>query len=413
MTGTHDGLEPLRQMCREGRLFDVQQWLRQGHPLALKVLPPRRNRRNGPLCIALDKGFHSLVQVLLEAGTSIEEGDYHALYHAVELRRRDLVELLIGHGAKVQDISMQTVVATWDRKLVDMFIANGANLIDDKPIAWGLVNKIRITLGVFKQYARQYPELKEQVDIALRHHAGEGNAKWVALCLWAGADPWSRGPDEAPDWDASVYDRHYDDEDEDYEPTYRTAVELAVMRGNREVLEQKKFLTAPDPKRPASMQVFDHIWWLRDSGAVKLLLEHGHNPSLYKDRCSNLITHLLCTLDRDIFESRDRQVRRDIDTYRAEQQLEMIQLLVAEGALWQPKDNDEIKLVRQTLIQMAPKYTYEFVQVVHDYQAARRRDLEELVRTQTMVQILKRRSRQIPALIAGLPEELGGNAPKD
>jgi hypothetical protein len=301
---------------------------------------------------------------------------------------------------------MQTVIDTWDRKMVDLFVANGANLIDDKPIAWGLVNKIRITLGVFKQYVGQYPELKEQIDIALRYHAENGNAKWVALCLWAGGDPWSRGPDEAPDWDAPVYEPYaYDDDDEDYEPTYRTAVELAVMRGHHEVLEQKKFLTAPDPKKPASMDVFEHIWWLRDSSVLKLLLERGHKPTLYKDRCSSLLTHLLCTLDKDVFDS-IRPGQRDIDTYRAERQLEMIQLLLAEGALWQPKDNNEIKRVRQTLIQMAPKYTYEFVQMVHVHRAARRRDLEELVRTQAMVQILKRRSRQIPALIAELPEEL-------
>ncbi|MCA8946830.1 MAG: ankyrin repeat domain-containing protein, partial [Planctomycetes bacterium] len=390
----------------------VQEWVRRGNPVALKLLPPRRNRRNGPLRIALDKGFHSLVQVLLEAGAPIEEGDYHALYHAVELSRQDLVELLIQHGASVQDVSMQTVIATWDRKLVDLFVANGANLIDDNPIAWGLVNDIRVALGVFKQYVGEYPELRKQIDIALRYHADQGNAKWVALCLWAGADPWSRGPDEAPDWDAPVYDLDNDeeDEDEDYLPTFRTAVELAVLGGHREVLEQKKFLTAPDPSRPASMEFIEYIWWLRDSGIVQLLLVRGHKPTLYKDRCSCLITRLLSTLDRDIFESDrsggGRRASRDVDSYRAQEQLKMIQLLISEGALWKPKDKDEIKRVRQTLIQMAPKYTYEFVQMVHDHQAASRRDLEELVRTPTMVQILKRRSRQIPALIAGLPEEL-------
>ena len=48
---TPDELESLRQMCREDHLFDVQEWVRQGNPVALKVLPPRRNRRNSPLCI--------------------------------------------------------------------------------------------------------------------------------------------------------------------------------------------------------------------------------------------------------------------------------------------------------------------------------------------------------------------------
>lgn len=181
-----DEFEPFRLMCQAGRLFDVQEWIRQGRPVALQVPPPPGKRKKNPLAIALDLEFHSLVQVLLEAGAPIKEGRYHALYHAVELRRRDLVELLIEHGANVKDISMQTVLATWDRKLVDMFMANGANLVDDKPIAWGLANRIRITLGVYKQYVRQYPELREQVDIALRYHAGEGHAKWVALCLVKG-----------------------------------------------------------------------------------------------------------------------------------------------------------------------------------------------------------------------------------
>jgi len=401
-----DELEPLRAMCREGRLFDVQQWVRQGNPVALKVLPPRGKRRHNPLRIALDRGFHSLVQVLLEAGAPIEEDNYHALHHAVELRRRDLVELLITKGARVEDISMQTVIATWDRAMVDLFMANGANLIDDNPIAWGLVNQIRTALGVFKQYAGQHPELKEQVNIALRHHADNGNAKWVALCLWAGGDPWSRGPDEAPDWDASACEPHGNDEDEEDAPTYQTAVERAVMGGHRNVLELKGFLTAPDPKRPASMNPLDHIYWVRDGWTVKLLLEKGHKPTLYNDRCHGLLRHLLFTLDLDIFESRRGKVSRDIDTARAQGYLEAIELLLANGALWQPKDKDEIRRVRQTLIQMAPKYTHEFVRMVHDHQAARRRDLEELVRTPTIAKVIQRQHRKISELIAGLPEEL-------
>lgn len=399
-----DELDPLRELCKQGHLFDVQSWIARGNPVRLKELPPKRYRRNSPLCIALEKGFHSLVQVLLEAGAPIAEGDYNALYHAVELKRMDLVELLIEYGANVHDVSMQTVIATWDRKLVDLFIANGANLIDDQPIAWALANKIRSALGVFKQYVGQYPELKEQVDVALRHHAGRGNAKWVALCLWAGGDPWSRGSDEAPDWDAPAYDR--DDDDEDYEPNHRTAVELAVMAGHREVLEQKKFLTAPDPRRPASLNMLENIWWLRDSRVLELLLERGHKPTLYKDRLSRLVTYLLRTLSSGVFESRGREVRRNVDTYRARGSMEMIGLLFAEGALWRPDDNEEIKRVRQSLIEMAPKYTYEFIQMVHDHQAARRRDVEELVRTQAMVRLLEKRKRKIPELIDKLPEEL-------
>ena len=32
------------------------------------------------------------------------------------------------------------------------------------------------------------------MDIALRYHCKDGNVKWVSLLLWAGADPFSKGP---------------------------------------------------------------------------------------------------------------------------------------------------------------------------------------------------------------------------
>ena len=66
-----------------------------------------------------------LVQVLLQAGAPIEEGNYHAPQHAVELRRTDLVSLLLEHGATVEDVSMQCVIGTWDREMVDLFAING------------------------------------------------------------------------------------------------------------------------------------------------------------------------------------------------------------------------------------------------------------------------------------------------
>lgn len=97
---------------------------------------------------------------------------------------------------------------------------------------------------------------------------------------------------------------------------------------------------------------------------------------------------------------------RDIDTYRASENLKMVGMLFAAGAHWTPNRIEEVTRVRQSLMKMAPKYTYDFIQMVHHHQAAGRRDLKELVRTQPMVQLLKKRSRKIPELIAGLPEDL-------
>ena len=36
------------------------------------------------------------------------------------------------------------------------------------------------------------PAVREQANIALRYHCKEGNVKWIALMLWAGADPYAK-----------------------------------------------------------------------------------------------------------------------------------------------------------------------------------------------------------------------------
>src|SRR5690606_4672554 len=117
----------------------------------------------------------------------------------VEMRRADLAALLFAHGADVNSVSMRFVVEMWQPEVVDLFLSNGASLVRESPIAWGLVHKIRPALGLLKRHVAEQPELMRQAELALRHHASEGNSQWVALTLWAGADPWARGPDRLED----------------------------------------------------------------------------------------------------------------------------------------------------------------------------------------------------------------------
>lgn len=186
---TVDDLEPLVALCRSGRLFEVQAWIDAGKPLALPKGSRSTSAKRNALRIAMDAGFHSLVQVLLEAGAPVREGGYDALDHAVEMRRADLAALLFAQGADVNSVSMRFVVEMRQPEMVDLFLANGASLVRDNPIAWGLIHKIRPALGLLKRHLPERPELMLQAELALRHHASQGNTKWVALTLWAGADP--------------------------------------------------------------------------------------------------------------------------------------------------------------------------------------------------------------------------------
>jgi len=102
--------------------------------------------------LAIELGFHSLVEVLLEGGAMVEDQRYSPLGHALEKRRLDLIMLLVKYGADPKSVSMDQVVATGDRKLIDYFIEQGGDMETGNPLALGLCGHIYPLLGVFKQF---------------------------------------------------------------------------------------------------------------------------------------------------------------------------------------------------------------------------------------------------------------------
>jgi hypothetical protein len=59
-----DDLKELCSLCRAGKLFAVQQWIREGRPYRM----PPGDFATSPICTAIESGFHSLVEVLLQEG---------------------------------------------------------------------------------------------------------------------------------------------------------------------------------------------------------------------------------------------------------------------------------------------------------------------------------------------------------
>ena len=117
---SYEEIQPLLSLCKAGRLFDVQKWIASGRP----IIPPLglKIRKKSPLELAIELGFHSLVEVLLEGGALVEDQRYSPLSHALEKRRLDLILLLVKYGADPKSVSMDQVVATGDRKLIDYFM---------------------------------------------------------------------------------------------------------------------------------------------------------------------------------------------------------------------------------------------------------------------------------------------------
>jgi hypothetical protein len=79
----------LLRLCKAGRLFDVQNWIASGKSLCV----PDESKTT-PLEVALNSGFHSLLELLLQNEEN-QQLKNRALQRALSQKRLDLIELLV------------------------------------------------------------------------------------------------------------------------------------------------------------------------------------------------------------------------------------------------------------------------------------------------------------------------------
>ena len=111
----------LGALCRAGKLFAVQDWFK---PHAYEE-PERVNSKQWPMGIVIEKGFHSLVEVLLQNGIP---PDGRVLSTAIGNRSEDIVRLLLAYGANFDSVPFSTVVHTGSPTLIRLFIEGGADV---------------------------------------------------------------------------------------------------------------------------------------------------------------------------------------------------------------------------------------------------------------------------------------------
>jgi len=392
-----DELRPLTELCRMGQLFEVQEWIRQGKPIALAEGVVSRSKHRHPLLVALSSGFHSMVELLLQAGSPTSHRGNSALAFAIEMGRPDLAKLLLKHGADASQVPMWSVIDRGCRlDVIDMLLAAGKNLVDDRPIAWGLIHCIRPTLGLLKRHVAEHPELMRQVDLALRYHAKQGNQKWVALTLWAGADPLARGPDDL-------------DREEDGDYPGKNAVELAAFYDQFEVLQQKPMLRAIEAC-VADTEVFLSVCSTGNSRVLDLFLKRGHSPARLPDRGTQAIENVVSAMAMQPLFDRIRYGGYDnkepADTSGARDRMALLHMLVANGARWMPEDKQAIGHIRRSLLKLVPAFAMEFAWLMKQYGAARQADVRDLLGAPSMRRHLAGERTSLDRILAGIPEEV-------
>jgi hypothetical protein len=172
-------------LCRAGRLYQIEKWIADGRPLDISRAI-KRGRQRSLLEIAVEIGFHSLVELIAKHETSQSAKDA-ALGDAVSSRRLDIVELLLAKGANIKAVSLADVLLTWEPRMIHFFLDHGADPLEGRPFAVAFGAKVRTALRPLVDYKRAHPELagqlQEQLDYALRHFCGKGDLKWVSLLM--------------------------------------------------------------------------------------------------------------------------------------------------------------------------------------------------------------------------------------
>ena len=78
----------LHELCRQGRLYDVERWIVEGKPLQLTPEAIAKGTRpKTALQIALETGQHSLALLLLKSGYRLDLERYSPLDLALRSRR--------------------------------------------------------------------------------------------------------------------------------------------------------------------------------------------------------------------------------------------------------------------------------------------------------------------------------------
>lgn len=119
-TADPDELKELHELCREGRLYRVEKWIKDGRPLQLaEGTDTGRRRWSSALEIALEDGKHALLLLLLCNGYAPNLERRSPLNRALTSRRADLLDLLLEWGADPHEVDLDDLFGTYTAELFE------------------------------------------------------------------------------------------------------------------------------------------------------------------------------------------------------------------------------------------------------------------------------------------------------
>lgn len=240
---TPEDLAGLLAACRDGRIYAVETWIREGKSIWIETSARKPGRPpQNPLAVAVETGQYDLAVLLLANGYPISSVEDAFLERLLDDRHFAFFELLVAWGADILRVSPETVLYTYDVGLIDRYEAAGGDLTRRHALALmlGDHSSNRPAYGWAKRRTGE-PRVARALAVALGVAVRKGSERTVALLLWAGADPHLRAPYLFPE-----FYRPSDDEADDDPADWTTAIAIAVSEGKAALLSRLKVDPARD-----------------------------------------------------------------------------------------------------------------------------------------------------------------------
>lgn len=355
----------LKAFCKFGRLFDAQSLLEEVGTARL-----RKTRKWTPLFTTVDRGFHSLVQLLLRYPH--EQWDLEKAYEGAQRRHRsDLAALILSAPSWSAPIDPVEVLATGDVNVARKLQKTGTDFTAGDTILRGAIRYAGGTLRIVSALGLRSEIVDSQLYSAMVSHAHLGHVASVIHFLRAGFDPHRSA-------------RYLDERGRLLEEEEST-IRVSMFTGKSGFFAMLK----PDPGKDDAAEMIRTAVFLGDEKMLKVLLAagfplnskaNGGSPALDELLGGHTMKHHIPIPDYSRRHEPPRYSRLEADAF-----LRAVESFVLQGARWIPDlDRNEVRMVRDTLLALGDDHVARLFTMLDEHGAAKREHLKRLLAAERM-----------------------------